>query len=254
MDNKYSSISFIILSFNQCDNIIKIINSIKYAKLKNYEIIVIDNNSNDNTQHIIKQYCEKNCIPYKFIINNIPKNQSRSRNIGLNIAKKEYIYYIDGDDCLNSIFLHNIQYNLNSDVVFVPRIFKELNDKIYEIRKVDINKNILYTSVVQGFYNRKQLLKYNIKHNEDKFFYYTEDLIFTIQLLNNIYNNKLTYHNYTDHKYCYYGIKTKTSTKPLNNNDSIIYYTDMYQYIISKYNLHINVKNFLQKEILKYMI
>ena len=227
-----SSISFIILSYNQCDNIIKIINSIVYSKI-DYELIIIDNNSTDNTSEKISNFCNSKNISYKFINNPIQKNQSLSRNIGVKNATKEYIYFVDGDDYLNSYFLNKME--LNTDIVFIPRIAKDLDDDEYSININDIENQILYSSAVQGFYKKDILIKYNIWHEENKYFYYSEDLLFTALLFDKIISDRLQY-SYIKNDYLYFGIKRETSTPIDKNDDMKKYYDDFYRYLIQKMN------------------
>ena len=235
-------ISFIILSYNQSKNIIKILNSIRYAQLSDYEIILVDNNSTDFVFEKVRYYCVTYKINYKLINNTKQKNQSRSRNLGLQEATKEYVYFIDGDDYLNSYFLHSIK--LNEDVVFVPRVAKDFNSTTYKINQNNIENKIFYISPVNAFYKRDFLLKYNIKHEEEKYYYYSEDLIFACLLFNTILEYNIKY-KYLDNDFLYFGIKRETST-PIKDLES--YYSEMLRYLIGKIN-NIDVLDFLCKKI-----
>ena len=57
-------ISFLVACFNEEKNIISTIKEIKktckFLKIKNYEILVIDDCSNDNSNKVIKKYKKKN--------------------------------------------------------------------------------------------------------------------------------------------------------------------------------------------------
>lgn len=235
-------ISFIILSYNQSKNIIKILDSIRYAQLLDYEIILVDNNSTDFVFEKVRYYCVTYKINYKLINNTKQKNQSCSRNLGLQEATKEYVYFIDGDDYLNSYFLHSIE--LSEDVVFVPRVAKDFNSTIYKINQNNIENKIFYISPVNAFYKRDFLLKYNIKHEEEKYYYYSEDLVFACLLFNTILEYNIKY-KYLDNDFLYFGIKRETST-PIKYLES--YYSEMLKYLIDKIN-NIDVLDFLCKKI-----
>lgn len=86
-------ISFIIIGYNEGNNIIKCINSIKEMNLRNYEIIYIDSNSNDNTISMLKKY--KDVRKYKIESNLY--SAALARNIGSQYANGEYIFFLDGD-------------------------------------------------------------------------------------------------------------------------------------------------------------
>ena len=71
--------SVVIPTYNQGDLLKKCLETVVKQSFKNYEVIVIDNHSNDNTQKIIKKFKKK--IIYKKI-----KNRgviARSRNYGI---------------------------------------------------------------------------------------------------------------------------------------------------------------------------
>ena len=53
--NPYPLISIITVVYNNVSHIQKTLNSIYSQKYKNYEIVVIDGNSNDGTLQIIKK-------------------------------------------------------------------------------------------------------------------------------------------------------------------------------------------------------
>jgi glycosyltransferase involved in cell wall biosynthesis len=62
----------------------------------NWELIIVDDGSNDNSKNIIKEYIDKDSR-----ISSIKKNNSGvsdTRNIGLKNAKGDYIVFLDADD------------------------------------------------------------------------------------------------------------------------------------------------------------
>lgn len=240
------SISFIVLSFNQKENIVRIINSIEYANLHDYEIIVVDNMSTDDTESYVNNYCNLNNITsVKFFLNDSKMNQSKGRNIGVKESSKDYIYFVDGDDSLNSIFLNKIQYNLTTDVVFIPRVKKHIHESVYTVIQNNIALKEYYPSAVHGFYKKSKIIELNIRHEENTFFYYSEDLIFSSCIYYNILEHNLTYSTYDDYIYCYFGIKTSTSTQYNDKEFLIKYYESMYNYLHSLYHKNIDVMRFI---------
>jgi glycosyltransferase involved in cell wall biosynthesis len=86
--------SVIIPTYNQSNFLKKALDSVFNQTFKNFEIIVIDNHSNDGTSDILKRYKKK--IIYKKI-----KNRgilAKSRNYGIKIAKGKWIAFLDSDD------------------------------------------------------------------------------------------------------------------------------------------------------------
>lgn len=98
------SISFIIPVYNEESNIENtyknLIKSIKFVKLINYEIIFINDGSNDNSLDIIKKIIKKN--KKNLLIDN-QKNMGLSLSIfkAIKRAKKKFIWWLPSDDNLN---------------------------------------------------------------------------------------------------------------------------------------------------------
>src|SRR3989338_3629701 len=103
MFKKYSpSVSIILTTKNSEKYIRDCLQSIKDQTYKNIEIIVVDNNSSDNTKQIASELAAK-------VYNHGPE-RSAQRNFGVKKAKGEYILYLDSDiilsknvvkDCVN---------------------------------------------------------------------------------------------------------------------------------------------------------
>lgn len=67
-----------------------------------YEIIVVDDGSSDDSKRIIEEYIQskKDDDISWHLISQSNFGASAARNAGLRLAKGEYIWWIDGDDCL----------------------------------------------------------------------------------------------------------------------------------------------------------
>jgi len=89
--------SIIIPAYNVEKYIHRTINSIINQKYQNFEIIIIDDCSNDNTLNIIIDY-EKKYSNITVIKHSENQTQHIARMNGVNIAKGEYILFLDGDD------------------------------------------------------------------------------------------------------------------------------------------------------------
>lgn len=86
--------SIIIPTFNQSTFLEKAIKSVLNQTYKNFELIVIDNSSNDDTPKVIKKYKKK--IIYKRINNK--GLIAKSRNLGIKIASGKWLAFLDSDD------------------------------------------------------------------------------------------------------------------------------------------------------------
>ena len=92
--NSLPLISVIIPTFNAVDFLPKAIESVLHQTYKNFEIIVIDDGSTDNTALVVQ---ESNVVKYFY-----QKNQglSSARNTGILKSKGDYLVFLDADDWL----------------------------------------------------------------------------------------------------------------------------------------------------------
>lgn len=95
MENVFLSV--IIPAFNVENYILKTLDSLKGQTYKEFEIIIINDGSTDKTKEVVERFQEENKLNLE-IISQVNKGVSAARNKGLEIAKGEYIYFLDGDD------------------------------------------------------------------------------------------------------------------------------------------------------------
>lgn len=102
-------ISVIMLTYNRENFLSRMIESILCQTFKDFEFIIVDNGSSDNSGLIADEYAEKdNRIR---VIHKKRGNIGSGRNAGLNTAKGDYIAFIDDDDYVEPDFLEFL-YNL----------------------------------------------------------------------------------------------------------------------------------------------
>jgi len=81
------TVSIIIPTYNRSNKILRTINSIIKQTYTDWELIIIDDCSNDDTQEVLTPYIKKYPISY----GKLPRNcgPSKARNIGMSYAKCE---------------------------------------------------------------------------------------------------------------------------------------------------------------------
>lgn len=112
MDGIYKElplISIIMPCYNASDYLKEAINSVIIQTYKNFELILINDGSTDDSEKIIQSYQDKR-IRYFFQEN---KGQCAASNFGLSIAKGNYIKFFDADDVMNELHLEALLKKLN---------------------------------------------------------------------------------------------------------------------------------------------
>jgi glycosyltransferase involved in cell wall biosynthesis len=98
MDSKSKSMilfSIIIPTYNRAAFISKAIDSVLAQQYSDWELIVVDDASTDHTAEILAQYVDPRI---HIILNETNLERSASRNIGVSMAKGDYICFLDSDD------------------------------------------------------------------------------------------------------------------------------------------------------------
>lgn len=96
-------ISIIVPVYKVEDYIDQCINSILHQSYKNWELILVDDGSPDTCGSICDRYSERDSRI--FVIHKLNGGLSDARNAGINIAKGDYITFIDSDDYVDSRYL-----------------------------------------------------------------------------------------------------------------------------------------------------
>ena len=94
--------SVIIPNYNNEKYLDKLFESIKNQTFKDYEIIFIDDISEDDSVQKAKEWKEKFSQHFTLVENQEKKWNGGSRNVGIDLAKGKYILFIDSDDKLSS--------------------------------------------------------------------------------------------------------------------------------------------------------
>jgi len=105
--------SIIVPVYNCSQYLEHCIQSILSQSFSDFELILIDDGSKDNSLELCKQY-EKNDNRIK-TIHQENKGVSSARNTGLDISKGEYILFVDSDDFIDESMLFNLSNSVSPD-------------------------------------------------------------------------------------------------------------------------------------------
>jgi glycosyltransferase involved in cell wall biosynthesis len=99
-------ISIIIPNYNKSQFVSETINSVKKQTYDNWEAIIIDDCSSDNSLDIIEKLIA-NDNKFRLKVNFSNKGANYSRNLGIKEAKGDFIIFLDSDDILSKGCLKN---------------------------------------------------------------------------------------------------------------------------------------------------
>ena len=128
---KNPAISVIIPMYNTEKYIEECLQSLLNQTLKNFEVIVVDDCSTDNSVAIVQKVIP--AFDAQNIEITVATNQTNSgcpgipRNFGITISKGKYICFLDSDDFLSEDVLedfYNVAEEFNADVVHAEKCFE----------------------------------------------------------------------------------------------------------------------------------
>lgn len=111
---KYSIITCVYNACEYLQDYFTMIDSLDYL---DFEVIIIDDCSNDDTEVFFRGINKKNyLVTYKRLSEN--KGPGNARNIGIDLATGDYIIFIDADDNVSSQLLSRLDQYKDTDIVF----------------------------------------------------------------------------------------------------------------------------------------
>lgn len=207
-------LSIIIPVYNQERYLDRIFLSLQQEQpLSSYEVIFIDDGSQDTSAHLIKQFQKQNPlinVNYYYKING---GVSSARNYGITHAKGKYIWFVDPDDTIIiknlDNFISDLTINESDLLMFGFEIKDEAtNSNIiieYDNRKFIaledftlLSKKHLISAVWNKIIKREFITEHNLKF--DELINFGEDFLFIITIFSNsnniIMSNLVSYHYY----------------------------------------------------------
>lgn len=156
--------SIITVCFNAEKTIKRTIDSICSQNYKNYEYIIVDGKSTDNTLSIVKEYTKQNSNIR--VISEVDKGIYDAMNKGISLSKGEWILFINADDWLEDNILTYlskiIEDNEHIDCIY-GNINRILDDKriIRSVPSSDIEHDMVKGMPMfhQGMLVKKQIYK-----------------------------------------------------------------------------------------------
>ena len=116
MNNK-PIISVVICTYNNAESLAVTLNQLlnqTAQTVDDFELLIIDNNSQDNTQQVCEQFVSKSKIRAKYIFES-KQGLSHARNTGVQSAVSEYLLFTDDDAELPKNWLHEYNDKIQTD-------------------------------------------------------------------------------------------------------------------------------------------
>lgn len=133
-----SKVSILMTTYNRAEFLPKAIDSIVLQSFKDWELIIVDDGSTDNTQKIVNEYLKLG-LPIKYVKNNENIGVVKSRNLALSLCVGEYIAVLDSDDIWidkNKLQKQVEFLDKNNDYVLCGGGAKIVDEKEKEIREI----------------------------------------------------------------------------------------------------------------------
>lgn len=167
-------ISVVLPTYNGAKYISQAIESILNQTFKDFELVIVNDASTDNTLNIISGYAEKD-ERIKVITNAVNSKLPKSLNIGFSNCKGDYFTWTSDDNILHPDVFEKLVYVLenNSDVGFVFSCEEFIDDKgkIIGRRKHPDNLNEIYFKniISASFLYRREVHEQLEGYDETKF-------------------------------------------------------------------------------------
>jgi len=185
---KKLKVSIILPNYNSSKSIHATINSILQQTYKNWELIIIDDNSDKKTKKILSKFEKKQKIKIFYLKKN--KGAGYCRNLAIKKSKSYYLAFIDSDDLwkknklsLQINFMHKNNYNFTYTHYETFNVNKSKINIVHVPNKFIFASFIKNTSIATSTMIVKRSIAKGIKFSNSKI---CEDYYYKCQLLKKI--------------------------------------------------------------------
>ena len=225
-------VTVIIPLFNAEKYIAQTIESVISQTYQNWELIIVDDCSTDNSAEIVKGYEVKDRRIKLIELNSNFGGPARPRNIGLDISNGEYLAFLDADDVWLQdklqVQVREMQLN-NLDFTSTDSKFIDINSNHTIINKYKIivflkklKRKAKLSDVIKGNFIRTSSViiskKFISKFDENKDFIGVEDLHLWMKIL----NDKNVRYKYISDKLIKYRISSTSLSERGKNQKQVI--------------------------------
>lgn len=249
-------LSVIVPIYNVEKYLEEALESLKEQTFRDFEVIMINDGSTDNSQKIAEKFLDDN--RFKLHNNRLNGGLSHARNNGIDLAKGEYIYFFDSDDYLpNNLFEYLVSELNDADIVSfnstylnrrnlenINRIVKKKGFSRKQAVSLLLNHSI--ETAPWSYIFKQKLLDNHIRFPEG---YNFEDITFTPKILEKI--SKMELIEFAPAGY-YYRIRQGSITNSMNTKSRIREVRD--KQVLNKEKLNYLLKYHNKKEVYEWYV
>ena len=210
--------SIVIPTYNRAELLKRCLNSVIAQTVQDWEAIVVDNYSEDNTEEVVNSFHDSRI---RYLKNHNHGVIAVSRNKALDLAKGQYVCFLDSDDywvpCKLEILLplmnkYDLVYHDYFTNVEKRYLFHRTSSKFYDIKKVSVAYVIQRGDPINPSCTCVSMAVIgDTRFDESKSLFAVEDYDFFLQLMNKKMrikklNKELTYYDVSTG--CSHGIKS----------------------------------------------
>ncbi|WP_405174894.1 glycosyltransferase family A protein [Paenibacillus sp. FSL H8-0261] len=242
-------VSIIVPVFNAAKYIEGLLDTILNQTHKNIEIILVDDESRDNSVDIIKESLNSIDCEY-YLIQQTNSGAASARNHGLNYATGDYVVFVDADDLLHNRYIElllKVALTTNSDIAIcgfmnfmdenhtnlIADVSEDFEILDQEKATVDFALGLLKTNHWAMLYNKNLLILNNLQYPTN--FKYGEDVYFATNCM--AYSKKIA----IIHDQLYFYRSTNTSLMGNITND-------INTYVNNSMNIKIEQEKIIQEK------
>lgn len=155
-------VSILVPGKNEGQHLFKLVQSLNEQTYKNYEIIVIDDGSDDSTA-IIGRNFEKQGLIHLFIRNDVRGGKASAANLALNCSKGAFVVHLDADCSFDRDAIENIiiPFYMNPQIGAVGGNIKARNYRTNlccKLQAIEYLKTVFLSRVVTSYLNIYEII------------------------------------------------------------------------------------------------
>ncbi|MCR5202251.1 MAG: glycosyltransferase family 2 protein [Lachnospiraceae bacterium] len=232
-------ISLIVPVYNPGKAVLRCLKSIRKQTFKEFELILIDDGSTDDSHKIIEAFLDKD-QEFKQKVRFIRKSNegvAKTRNRGIDQALGEYVMFMDQDDFLRKDYLEHYYNEINNtDYDYVVGGYLRVDSKGKIIKKIELKNGefsqFIVTAPWAHIYRRSFIIKHNVRFLSSPI---GEDVYFNLIL--SCYNGKVKITDYTGYRW-FFNENSVSNSKQNTINDEV----DIFAFLDAVYSRILDIR------------